>query len=124
MSHPLETLDVLREALRAQEAGQPVAMATVVGIEGSGYRHEGARLLIRPDGTTCGTLSGGCLEGDVAEIARQVVAEGRPRLVTYDLTHDEDGLWGLGMGCNGVVQILIEPVAAAPAAGSPPPAGA
>lgn len=109
MSHPLETLQVLREALRARRLGQPVALATVVGIEGSGYRHEGARLLIRPDGTTCGTISGGCLEGDVTELARQVLAEGRARRVTYDLTNDEDGLWGLGMGCNGVVEILIEP---------------
>lgn len=117
MSQPLETLHVLQEALRLARAGQRVALATVVSVEGSGYRHEGARLLIREDGTTFGAISGGCLESDVAEVARRVMQQGQPELVTYDLVNDEDGLWGLGMGCNGVVKVLIEPVALAAAGG-------
>jgi xanthine/CO dehydrogenase XdhC/CoxF family maturation factor len=67
--------------------------------------------LILPDGRTEGSISGGCLEGDVAEIAREVLATSRPRLVSYDLTSDDDAVWGLGLGCNGAIDVFIEAVA-------------
>ena len=57
-----------------------------------------------------GSISGGCLEGDVAEIARDVLETGRPRLVNYDMTSDDDAVWGLGLGCNGAIDVFVEAV--------------
>src|SRR5438876_10914976 len=86
-----------------------VALATVVRVEGSAYRRPGARMLVTEDGRTTGVISGGCLEGDVRERAARVMRTGQPMLVTYDTTTDEDVVWGLGLGCNGVVDVLVEP---------------
>jgi xanthine/CO dehydrogenase XdhC/CoxF family maturation factor len=83
------------------------AIATVVKTEGSSYRRPGARMLIF-DREVIGSISGGCLEQDVIAHAQEVMRSGQPRLVTYDSTAKEDIVWGLGLGCNGVVQILIE----------------
>lgn len=89
--------------------GERAAIATVVRVRGSTYRREGARLLVHGDGRTLGSISGGCLEGDVAEVAREVLHSGRPRLVSYDLTSDDDAVWGLGLGCNGAIDVFVEP---------------
>ena len=98
-------------------AGQPAcALATLVYVEGSSYRGVGARALVLPDGTTVGLISGGCLEGDLLQRAGEVLADGRPRSVRYDSTAPEDALLGLGLGCNGVVEVLLERVTAADAA--------
>jgi len=88
----------------------PLAIATVVNVRGSAYRRPGARMLITASGETAGMISGGCLEGDVRERALQVISSGRSELVTYDSTSSEDIIFGLGLGCNGIVQVLIEPV--------------
>ncbi len=87
-----------------------MAIATVVNVRGSAYRRPGARMLITATGETAGMISGGCLEGDVRERALQVISTGRSELVTYDSTSSEDIIFGLGLGCNGIVQVLIEPV--------------
>ncbi len=104
----------LRDILQALEAGQArgekMALATIVGVQGSTYRREGARLLVDASGQMTGNISGGCLEGDVAVVADEVMRDGTPRLATYDLTADDDTVWGLGLGCNGVVDVLVEPV--------------
>jgi xanthine dehydrogenase accessory factor len=98
-------------ALRALQArGERAALATITRVRGSTYRREGARLLIQADGRTLGSISGGCLEGDVAEAARDVIQTGRPRLLSYDLTADDDAVWGLGLGCNGAITVFVEPV--------------
>lgn len=94
------------------EGAEPPVLATLVRLRGSSYRRPGARMLVRPDGNWAGFLSGGCLEADVAERARRVAADGTPRRVTYDTRAGEDDLWGLAMGCNGVVEILLEPLPA------------
>src|SRR6185369_15943469 len=73
------------------------------------YRRPGARMFVTETNQRTGVLSGGCLEGDVAERALKVIETGRPVLVTYDTTSDDDIVWGLGIGCRGVVQVLIEP---------------
>lgn len=91
------------------------ALATVVRTKGSAYRRPGARMLITPGGKTVGTLSAGCLENDVVERAERVVARGEPALVRYDTTSGDDLVWGLGIGCKGVVQVLIEPLSEGPA---------
>lgn len=93
-------------------AGQPAALATLVKVEGSSYRRPGARLLLLPDDTRLGSISGGCLEEDVMERARRVLATGRPELAVYDTTAENDLVWGVGLGCQGVVRILIERIPA------------
>lgn len=95
-----------RQASRQKLRG---ALATVVRIEGSAYRRPGARMFVTETKQRTGVLSGGCLEGDVAERALNVIETGEPIVVTYDTTSDDDIVWGLGIGCRGVVQILIEP---------------
>lgn len=94
------------------ELKAPLAMATVVKVTGSAYRRPGARMLMTAAGEVTGMISGGCLESDVQERARKVMATGESRLVTYDSTSPEDIVFGLGLGCNGIVQIVIEPLRA------------
>ena len=84
-----ETTLILDRVRAAFTRGEPVALATVVRIEGSAYRRPGARLLVQTDGTSLGGVSGGCLEADVREVALQVLAGGVPRLRHYD-TGDDD----------------------------------
>ncbi len=107
----------LRQILDALAASPPggAALATLVRVEGSSYRRPGARLLVTADGRRIGSISGGCLEDDVAVHARAVLADGKPRAVTYDTTAENDLVWGVGLGCHGIVHLLIEPVASAPA---------
>jgi xanthine/CO dehydrogenase XdhC/CoxF family maturation factor len=101
----------LAEILQAVDAaGEPLALATIIGVRGSTYRRPGARLLITQAGQLTGNISGGCLEGDVAVVASEVMAQQAPRVVSYDLTADDDAVWGLGLGCNGAIEVFIEPV--------------
>ena len=112
-------MDELRSIIKRLAAGAPdqaCALATLVQVDGSSYRGVGARALALPDGATIGLISGGCLEGDLLERAGEVLADGRPRTVRYDSTAPEDALLGLGLGCNGVVDVLLERVRAADAA--------
>src|SRR5207245_5167009 len=104
-----ETQSIIEAYRRAAMENVQAALATVVRVEGSAYRRPGARMLVTEDGRTTGVVSGGCLEGDVRDRAARVMRTGEPRLVTYDTTTDEDVVWGLGLGCNGVVDVLIEP---------------
>lgn len=94
----------------AENNHQKTALATVVNIQGSAYRQIGAKLLIFEDGKRVGSISGGCLENDVSEWAKQVIKTGQPQVITYDTTAPEDIILGLGLGCNGIVQVLIEPL--------------
>ena len=91
-------------------AGKQCALATVVKVEGSAYRRAGARMLITVDGELTGTISGGCLEGDALRKARLVMTQHKPMLVTYDTMDDDDAKFGVGLGCNGIIHILIEPL--------------
>ena len=85
-------------------------LATVVDVVGSGYRRPGARMLIDENGYSIGTVSGGCLEADVLECAKKVLQTDEPTIITYDTTKDENSVFGLGMGCRGIVRILLEPI--------------
>lgn len=88
---------------------QRTAIATVVKTSGSVYRRAGARMLLTESGQTIGTISGGCLENDVLERAQEVMFDkSEPILVQYDTTSSDDIVWGLGLGCSGVVHVLIE----------------
>lgn len=89
--------------------GQRGVLTTVIDIEGSAYRRPGAKMLITDDQDGVGSLTAGCLEDEIRELARDVLETGTPRIETYDLTGDDD-VWGLGVGCNGVITVLLEPV--------------
>lgn len=96
-------------AFRNLKPGERAALATIVSIEGSSNRRPGARMLITDKGETTGVLSAGCFERDVCDRAQRVMSTGTSALVKYDTTKDEDIVWGLGLSCNGVVHVLIEP---------------
>lgn len=89
-----------------------MVLASVIETRGSTYSKAGARMLINSRGDFQGMLSGGCLEGDLAERARKVAAEGRVQTVTYDLGLDDQELWGLGVGCDGMMRIFLQPLLA------------
>jgi xanthine dehydrogenase accessory factor len=92
---------------RERAAGRPMALGILVHTTGSTYRKPGALLLMTADGQYAGLISGGCLEGDLGERARAVIATGRAALVTYDLRNADDLVWGLGLGCEGAMHILV-----------------
>jgi xanthine/CO dehydrogenase XdhC/CoxF family maturation factor len=102
-----EIIDALE---RATAADEELVLATVVGSSGSVYRREGAKTLLSPDGRAIGTISGGCLDTDLRERARTVLADRRPRLVAYDTLAMNDEIFGLGLGCGGEVEVWIEPL--------------
>jgi xanthine dehydrogenase accessory factor len=91
-----------------REAEQAAAVATVVAVEGSAYRRPGAKLLAPGDGDAMGAVTAGCLDGPVNSLAADVRASGRATVETFDLTDDEE--WGLGLGCNGVIDLLVDPL--------------
>jgi xanthine dehydrogenase accessory factor len=86
------------------------ALATVVKVRGSSYRSPGARMLITDDGKWVGSISGGCLEGDALRKARGVMGDKNPMTVTYDTREESNQNLGIGLGCNGVIDVLIEPI--------------
>ncbi len=92
----------------ARAARESLALATLIHTAGSTYRKTGAQMLIANDGDYVGLLSGGCLEGDLREHARSVIANGSARIVRYDLRGPDDELWGLGSGCEGAMDILLQ----------------
>lgn len=106
----LETRQVLTQLAEWQAAGVPCALATVVRVRGSAYRHEGAKLVVAADGRHVGNVSGGCLEEDVREVALRVIRSGESELREYCGSVDEIQAWDLGVGCEGVVELLVEPV--------------
>ena len=110
MKHWQETSQVLGRAVELAAAGRRAALATVVRIAGSAYRRAGAKLLVEESGATRGGVSGGCLEADVREVAMTVMRKGAPRLRHYETGGDDRTVWGLGLGCNGSVDIFVQPV--------------
>src|ERR1700710_1301071 len=102
--------DIVTACTQANKDGVKTALATVVLVEGSAYRRAGARMLITEDGQLTGAISGGCLEGDALRKARMVILQQEPLLVTYDTMDDDDAKLGVGLGCNGIIHILIEPI--------------
>lgn len=95
--------------------GPGAVLATLVKVEGSSYRRPGARLLMMDADRRAGGISGGCLEDDVVAHAREVLATGRPKVVRYDTTTENDLVWGVGLGCHGVVHVLVEKLPPRPA---------
>src|SRR5919106_3728208 len=104
-----ETAEVLEAISAFHSDGRKIALATIVGVNGSTYRRPGARLLVAEDGEMVGNLSGGCLEGEVHGVAQIVMESGESRLEMYDLTADDEVVWGWGLGCNGAIEVFVEP---------------
>lgn len=109
----MKELQAIVAALLADDA-RPAVLATLVSVEGSSYRRPGARLLVTADGARIGSISGGCLEEDVLARAARVSATGEPDAVVYDTTSENDLVWGVGLGCHGIVRVLLEKLAPRP----------
>jgi len=105
-----EIKEIIKAFDQSQSAGKQSALATVVQVEGSSYRSPGARMLITEDGALTGAISGGCLEGDALKKAQLVMFQQQSMVVTYDTTDDDDSKFGVGLGCNGIIHVLIEPI--------------
>ncbi|MFY7923768.1 MAG: XdhC family protein, partial [Gemmatimonas sp.] len=106
-------VELARAAHAARQARPqvPLALATLVQVDGSSYRQPGARLLVDAEGRVlAGAVSGGCLEGDVAARAADVCASGRAARFMYDLRADLESIWGFGARCDGVAHLLLEPL--------------
>ena len=101
---------IVSEYRKIDFSERKAALATVVKVRGSSYRSPGARMLITDDGRWVGSISGGCLEGDALRKARQVMSNKKPLTVTYDTREESNQNLGIGLGCNGIIDVLIEPV--------------
>src|SRR5882757_5634346 len=101
---------IINEYNKVDFTQRKAALATVVRVRGSSYRSPGARMLITDDGRWVGSISGGCLEGDALRKARQVMTDSVPMTVTYDTREESNQNLGIGLGCNGVIDVLIEPI--------------
>lgn len=95
---------------KAIRSGNKCALATIVHVQGSSYRKSGARMLITENGDLTGAISGGCLEGDALKKALHVMYQNKPMVQTYDTMDDDDAILGVGLGCNGIIKVLIEPL--------------
>jgi len=110
----MHELDRIIDACRRIiDAGGRGVVVTIVRTEGSTYRRAGARAVIGESGEAVGAISGGCLERDLAERIRPWLTEMQPRVVQYDSTRADDLVFGLGLGCRGVLDLLVEPFDAA-----------
>ncbi len=107
----MNELHSILEAWRGlQGEHRSAVLASVVHVSGSAYRRPGARMLLLPDGKRIGSVSGGCLEGELAKKAWWLTESGEPSVRVYDTTSDDDAVWEFGLGCNGVVQVMLERV--------------
>ena len=98
--------EILAEIERWQEAGEQVVVATVIASRRSAPRPIGSSLAISESGKLCGSVSGGCVEGDVYEQAREVLADGKPKLLSYGISDDE--AWSVGLPCGGEIDVFVE----------------
>jgi xanthine dehydrogenase accessory factor len=98
--------EIVDQVERWRERGEKVAVATVVATRMSAPRPVGAKFAVSESGEICGSVSGGCVESDVVEQAREVLANGAPKLVTYGISDDE--ALGVGLPCGGEIDVFVE----------------
>ncbi|TCP55734.1 xanthine dehydrogenase accessory factor [Tumebacillus sp. BK434] len=104
----MKELDLIAAAL--QSAPRQAVLATVIRVEGSAYRKEGACRLLLPGCCGVGVISAGCLESDLEARFPRLWEQGEARTLVYDMSSEDDLSWGQGAGCNGVIHVLAEPV--------------
>jgi xanthine/CO dehydrogenase XdhC/CoxF family maturation factor len=107
MDFPATESDVLAIAHDWLAQGHGVALATVIGARGSAPRQAGSHIAVRADGVFAGSVSAGCVEGAVIELALAALADGKPRSASFGVS---DGIFAPGLLCGGEIEILIEPV--------------
>lgn len=101
--------EVLSEIEAWRDAGDEVAVATVIKVEGSAPRPVGAAMAVSSGGELAGSVSGGCVESAVFEEAQEVLRTGRPKLLRYGIT--DAMAWDVGLACGGTIEVFVEPVA-------------
>jgi len=105
-----EISSIVRAYAAINGSNVKAALATVVRVDGSSYRRAGARMLVLENGTYYGGISGGCLEGDALRKAQRAIVQDKPSVVTYDTTQDDEHQVGVGLGCNGIIDVLFTPL--------------
>jgi xanthine/CO dehydrogenase XdhC/CoxF family maturation factor len=100
--------DILAIAAAWRAAGEKVAIATVVETWGSSPRPAGSRLAVTASGRLMGSVSGGCIEGAVADAAKQAMATGAPQLLDFGVS--DERAWEVGLSCGGKVKVFVEPL--------------
>ncbi|SMC05010.1 Xanthine and CO dehydrogenase maturation factor, XdhC/CoxF family [Sulfobacillus thermosulfidooxidans DSM 9293] len=108
MSSIREAQKIFEAIFRAENEGHRSCLLMITTVQGSAYRRPGAKMMMADDGRMVGTLSGGCLEGDLYHYAEKVMKTQVPTMHHYNLVEDE--MWGLGIGCKGEIDVLIEPI--------------
>jgi xanthine/CO dehydrogenase XdhC/CoxF family maturation factor len=101
-------IPALLDFYRAHSDDEALVLVSIIGTEGSTYRKPGAMMLISREGSFEGMISGGCLEGDLLHHAAEVFATGEVTFVTYDMHAGEDLVWSLGLGCDGVIHLMLQ----------------
>ena len=100
--------DVLPEVDAWRSAGNQVAIATVVKVEGSGPRGPGAARAVNRDGEVAGSVSGGCVEGAAFEEIQRARRDGHARVIRYGISDEQ--AWDVGLACGGTIEVFVEPV--------------
>jgi xanthine/CO dehydrogenase XdhC/CoxF family maturation factor len=100
--------EILEDVERWRESGEKVVVATVVATRRSAPRPVGASLAVSESGRMCGSVSGGCVESDVYENAREVMETGKPKLLSYGIADEE--AWSVGLPCGGEIDVFVERV--------------
>ena len=98
--------EILADIERWQQEGERVVVATVVGNRRTAPRPVGSSLAISESGKLCGSVSGGCVEGDVFAQAQEVFASGEPKLLAYGISDEE--AWAVGLPCGGEIDVFVE----------------
>jgi len=101
-------MDIYEEIVKLQRDGHKGAVATIVNVRGSIPSFKSAKMLVRDDGTIAGTIGGGCVEAEVWQAAREVMASEKPRTLSFDL--NQDPKYDTGLVCGGTLEIFVEPV--------------
>jgi xanthine dehydrogenase accessory factor len=100
--------EILEEVERWREDGEKVVVATVIATRRSAPRPVGTSLAVSESGKMCGSVSGGCVESDVYENAREVMETGKPKLLSYGIADEE--AWSVGLPCGGEIDVFVERV--------------
>lgn len=108
MSTTTDSEDILAVAANWLAQGETVALATVVETWGSSPRPAGSRLAVTHSGKLAGSVSGGCIEGAVADVAKQTMASGTPQLLDFGIS--DERAWEVGLACGGKLKVFVEKV--------------